>query len=197
LPLSARWCQPVFHSESIHFSPCILRASQRSTHHFGSSTSYARPSPVQTSHHNDDSYGVTQRGHFAVQFQNQPLQPPPSADAVGLRAASVSTTQIRRTMVRRVWSVRRPSIIQSQFYQAPPAAQQQPSTKSRSLHAGPTSAAHHKQTAPARLPHDPAPSAAHKYRRLLAAPATLARRDGLRGSRSPVFEFCCPTHIFE
>jgi hypothetical protein len=30
-----------------------------------------------------------------------------------------------------------------------------------------------------------------------AAPATLARRDGLRGSCSPVFEFCCPTHIFE
>ena len=148
------------------------------------SASHARPSPVQTSHHNDDSYGVTQRGHFAAQLQNQPLQPPPSAVAVGARAASVSTTPTRRTTVQRVWSVPRPCIIQSQFYQAPPAAQQQPSTKSRSLHAGPTSAAHHKPTAPPCLPHDPAPSAAQKYKRLLAAAATLARVDGVRGSGS-------------
>ena len=105
-------------------------------------TSHECPSPVQTSQHNHDSQGVTYSGRFATQLQNQPLQPPPSAVAVGARAASVSTTQTRRTMVQRVWSVGRPSIIQSQFYQTPPAAQQQPSTKSRSLHAGPTSAAH-------------------------------------------------------
>ena len=117
------------------------------------SASHARPSPVQTSQHNHDSQGVTYSGRFAAQLQNQPLQPPPSAVAVGARAASVSTTQTRRTMVQRVWSVRRPSIIQSQFYQAPPAAQQQPPTKSRSLHAGPTSAAHHKPTAPVHFSH--------------------------------------------
>ena len=89
------------------------------------STPHARPSPVQTSQHNHDSQGVTYSGRFAAQLQNQPLQPPPSAVAVGARAASVSTTQTRRTMVQRVWSVGRPSIIQSQFYQAPPAALQQ------------------------------------------------------------------------
>ena len=100
------------------------------------STSHECPSPVQTSQHNHDPQGVTYSGRFAAQLQNQPLQPPPSAVAVGARAASVSTTPTRRTMVQRVWSLRRPSIIQSQFYQAPPAAQQQPSTKSRSLHAG-------------------------------------------------------------
>jgi hypothetical protein len=50
--------------------------------------------------------------------------------------------------VQRVWSVRQSSIIQSQFYQSLPAAQQQPSIKSRSMHAGPTSAAHHGASAP-------------------------------------------------
>ena len=85
----------------------------------------AFPSPVQTSQHNHDSQGVTYRGCFATQFQNQPLQPSPSAVAVGARAASVSTAPTHRTMVQRVWSVRRPRIIQSQFYQAPPAALQQ------------------------------------------------------------------------
>ena len=126
------------------------------------SASHARPSPVQTSQHNHDSQGVTYSGRFAAQLQNQPLQPPPSAVAVGARAASVSTTQTRRTMVQRVWSVRRPSIIQSQFYQAPPAALQQRLSLCQNffpsdLHAGPTSAAHHKPTAPAHLgvPHVP------------------------------------------
>jgi hypothetical protein len=61
--------------------------------------------------------------------------------SLSARAASVSTTSTRRKMVQHVWSVRQLSMIQLQFYQAPPAAQQQPSTTALSLHAGPTSAA--------------------------------------------------------
>jgi hypothetical protein len=67
---------------------------------------------------------------------------------VGARAASVSTTPTHRNMVQRIWFVLRSSIRQSQFYQARIAVQHEPSTKSRSSHAGPMLAAHHKRTAP-------------------------------------------------
>ena len=161
---------------------------------------HARHSPVKESHHNHDSYWSLSHSAaaFATQFQTQPLQTPPSAVAGGARAASVSMTKLVAKWPNTFGLLFGRVLFNHSFIKL----LLQRSSSRQHNHVPCMQGQRQQSITSRRRPRGShatrrAPSTANEYKRLLTAPATFARLDGLRGSHSPVRECCHPAHIFQ